>query len=84
MLSTFIKLPYFIKKFVLSIFEWPFYTGFTVCNKHQKAPKSHVLAHIHRAMMCAVLNGTSCQTITRENKTKFCSGPVSPVHFFNV
>ena len=29
-LSTFIKLPIVIKIFVLSIFEWPFYTGFTV------------------------------------------------------
>ena len=29
-LSTFIKLPLVIKIFVLSIFEWPFYTGFTV------------------------------------------------------
>ena len=29
-LSTFIKLPVVIKTFVLSIFEWPFYTGFTV------------------------------------------------------
>ena len=28
--TTFIKLPFFIKMFVLSIFEWPFYTGFTV------------------------------------------------------
>ena len=27
---TFIKLPFVIKVFVLSIFEWPFYTGFTV------------------------------------------------------
>ena len=26
----FIKLPFVIKIFVLSIFEWPFYTGFTV------------------------------------------------------
>ena len=30
-LSTFIKLPFVIKIFVLSIFEWPLYTGFTVC-----------------------------------------------------
>ena len=30
-LSTFIKLPFVIKIFVLSIFEWQFYTGFTVC-----------------------------------------------------
>ena len=29
-LSTFIKLPFVIKIFVLSIFYWPFYTGFTV------------------------------------------------------
>ena len=29
-LSTFIKLPFVIKIFVLSIFEWPFYTGFTI------------------------------------------------------
>ena len=29
-LSTFIKLPVGIKIFVLSIFEWPFYTWFTV------------------------------------------------------
>ena len=27
---TFIKLPFVIKNFVLSIFEWPFYTGFTI------------------------------------------------------
>ena len=29
-LLTFIKLPFVIKVFVMSIFEWPFYTGFTV------------------------------------------------------
>ena len=29
-LSTFIKIPFVIKMFVLSIFEWPFYTCFTV------------------------------------------------------
>ena len=29
-LSTFIKLPFVIKVFVLSIFEWPLKTGFTV------------------------------------------------------
>ena len=32
--STFIKLPLVIKIFVLSIFEWPFHTGFTVYAKH--------------------------------------------------
>ena len=29
-LSTFIKLPFVIKIFVLSIFNWPLKTGFTV------------------------------------------------------
>ena len=29
-LSTIIKLPFFIKTLVLSIVEWPFYTGFTI------------------------------------------------------
>ena len=32
-LLTFIKLPFVIKTFVLSIFEWPLKTGFTVCTK---------------------------------------------------
>ena len=30
MLSTFIKLPFVIKIFLLSIFEWPLKTDFTV------------------------------------------------------
>ena len=30
LLLTFIKLPFVIKIFVLSIFDWLFYTGFTV------------------------------------------------------
>ena len=30
-LSTFIKLPLVIKFFVMSIFEWSFFTGLTVC-----------------------------------------------------
>ena len=29
--SESVKLPFVIKTFVLSIFEWPFYTGFIVC-----------------------------------------------------
>ena len=33
MLLTFIKLPFVIKNFVLSIFEWLLYTGFTVYMK---------------------------------------------------
>ena len=40
-LLTFIKLPFVIKIVVLSIFEWPFYTGSTVIST-----KSYVLAEI--------------------------------------
>ena len=36
LLSTFIKLPIVIKIFVLSIFEWPFYTGFTIKYKSEQ------------------------------------------------
>ena len=32
-LSTFVKLPFVIKIFVLSIYEWPLKTGFTVCDR---------------------------------------------------
>ena len=33
-LLTFIKLPFVIKIFVLSVFEWPLKTGFTVYIKY--------------------------------------------------
>ena len=36
-LSTFIKLPFVITIFVLSNFEWPFYTGFTVQSRKHKS-----------------------------------------------
>ena len=36
---TFIKLPFAINIFVLSIFEWQFYTGFTVPYKKASALK---------------------------------------------
>ena len=34
MFSTFIKLTFVIKTFVMSICEWPFYTRFTVLYKN--------------------------------------------------
>ena len=37
--STFIKLPFVIKIFVLSIFEWPLKTGFTVHYDYMVATK---------------------------------------------
>ena len=36
-LSTFIKIPFVIKIFVLSIFEWPLKTDFTVSKWHMLA-----------------------------------------------
>ena len=41
-LSTFIKLLFIIKIFVLSIFEWPSYTGFTVNKLY------HMMSHLGR------------------------------------
>ena len=38
-LSTFIKQPFAIKIFVLSIFEWPLKTGFTVLTSDELAYK---------------------------------------------
>ena len=35
---SFIKLPFVIKIFVLSILVWPFYTGFTVYCGYSKEP----------------------------------------------
>ena len=43
-LSTFIKLPFVIKIFVLSIFEWPLKTGFTV-----QAELCHFYLGMHQA-----------------------------------
>ena len=39
-LLTFIRLPFVIKIFVLSFFEWPFYTGFTVLDCFRFSPSS--------------------------------------------
>ena len=36
-LLTFIKLPVAIKTFILFIFKWPFYTGFTVVGTDQES-----------------------------------------------
>ena len=47
-LLTCIKLPFVIKTFVLSIFEWPFYTGFTVmsCFKIYKPVVINIFCNI--------------------------------------
>ena len=47
-LSTFIKLPFANKTFVLSIFEWPLKTGFSVNNLQQKNPIFSSILHVLR------------------------------------
>ena len=49
-LSTFIKLPFVIKIFVLSIFEWLFYTGFTTITVNHlifTASKSGIMVYFN-------------------------------------
>ena len=43
-LSTFIKLPFVFKTFVLSIFEWPLKTGFTVSSYEMKVQINNLLS----------------------------------------
>ena len=47
-LLTFIKLPFVIKTFVLSIFEWPFYTGLTVFLKFRTTPFYNLITQVNR------------------------------------
>ena len=68
-LLTFIKLPFVIKIFVLSIFEWPFYAGFTVLSNHKMRHfylnLAELLTYNHHCMMyymklCNVEYSTWC------------------------
>ena len=54
-LSTFIKLPFVIKIFVLYIFEWPFYTGFTVYHTvHRTIQPAFVYSLLNQLMLALV------------------------------
>ena len=50
-LST-IKLPFYIKIFVLSIFEWWLKTGFTVLSYHQQIIKSNMVIPLVKSLQC--------------------------------
>ena len=52
--STFIKLPFVIKIFVLSIFEWPFYTDFTVFHFYSNL-SPHCLPMSHKKDIMLIL-----------------------------
>ena len=47
-ISTFIKLPFVIKIFVLSIFERPFYTGFTLYKSNNTIKTQHPALSLSR------------------------------------
>ena len=51
-LSTFNKLPFVIKIFVLSILEWPFYTGFTVRGRFRSKFAGYVSMRVYKRSLC--------------------------------
>ena len=65
-LLTCIELPFVIKNFVLSIFEWPFYTGFTVnpsvvlsigkCEKLKFVTLNNTPGRIPQSVMCLAID----------------------------
>ena len=56
-LLTFIQLPFVFKTFVLSIFEWPLHTGFTVffnCKFHIKVPAAMIIECFTLVLNCSL------------------------------
>ena len=68
-LLTFIKLPFVIKIFVLSVFEWPFDTGFFVCF-FITGPRSAV----------GNVSGYRCVSDCKSRGREFDRGPVPYFH----
>ena len=58
-LTTFIKLPFVIKIFVLSMFKWRFYTGFTVYYHSCRVNKTSFI-HILNIGSCACMTFQTC------------------------
>ena len=56
-LSTFVKLQFVIKIFVLSIFEWPFYTGFTVYSFNAHASLSNESSFLKNRLVASRYTG---------------------------
>ena len=61
-LSTFIKLPFVIKIFVLSIFEWPLKTGLTVYDSFLSAHNMFDLRN-KKIVECALLVRDLCNDL---------------------
>ena len=72
--SAYIKLPVVIKTFVLSIFGWPFYTGFTVSCPHEETLALSYLLRAQRGFILLVLSYSFLRVIYR--------GSYMSAHFF--
>ena len=71
-LSPFIKLPFVIKIFVLSIFKWSFYTGFTVFEKYGQIPFKMVNMHtLYILMDCPIHIDTISMNLSIYQRSKF-------------
>ena len=88
-LSTFSKLPFVIKIFVLSIFEWSFYTGFTAYTKNGSrekfihVPQGRLLAPLDTSAW-ALKGGFSTYAISMLAQLLYCVREVSFVRLLNV
>ena len=54
-LLTFIKLPFVIKIFGLTFFEWQFYTGYTVTALYHSQTQGHVIKIVNLKLLLAIL-----------------------------
>ena len=76
-LLTCIKLPFVIKIFVLSIFEWSFYTGLTVYAKRTKISR----AGPHNLAIWVKVQNLKKILIFRNSKLKTCYIPTKYKQF---
>ena len=93
-LLTFIKLPFVIKIFVLSSFEWPLKTGFTVyarnLTKSSGAPSFHCSSPLHIYQHTTTIDLLSismlvCRYIKRTKKrTKLVSEIITRINDVNI
>ena len=77
-LSTFIKLPFVIKIFILSIFEWPFYTGFTeyILSCYQDFSAKFNTPETGPRSADGKMYGNRCESDCRSRGCEFDTGPV--------
>ena len=82
-LSTFIKLPFVFKIFVLSIFEWPFFTGFTVFTYNINYMPILTINKIIKTLMYAIEEGHATINTSRETSFLLNEGFVCLRNYFS-